>query len=79
MTAKVTGTETTVTGLTAGIFYTFSVTAENDASSQDYNMANRTATITATTEEGGWEKHSCFEKHYVCVFIWEDKVFGVEM
>ena len=53
MTAKVTGTETTVTGLTPSVFYTFSVTAENDVSSQDYDMAIRTVTITATTEEGG--------------------------
>ena len=49
----VTGTETNVTGLTPGVNYTFSVTAENAVSSQDPNISDRTATVTAMTKEGG--------------------------
>ena len=53
---EVNGNETRVTGLTPGLLYTFSVTAENDVSSQDNNADARTLSITAsTTEEEGWE------------------------
>ena len=51
--SEVDDTETNVTGLTPGVLYTFSVTAENDVSSQDSNINVRTVTTTATTEEGG--------------------------
>ena len=54
---EVTGTEASLTGLTPGTRYTFSVTAENAVSSQDTNINDRTATATATTQEGG--------KHYI--------------
>ena len=40
-------------GLTPGVYYTFSVTAENAVSSQDLNINARTVRVTATTEEGG--------------------------
>ena len=54
---EVTGNETTtVTGLSPGVLYTFSVTAENDVSSQDNNTNARTLSVFATTdeeEEGG--------------------------
>ena len=50
-------TETNVTGLTPSVLYTFSVTAENDVSSQDNNINVRTITSTATTEEGGLFEH----------------------
>ena len=51
---EVTGNETRVTGLTPGLLYTFSVTAENEVSSQDYNANARILSITAsTTEEEG--------------------------
>ena len=50
---EVDDTETNVTGLTPSVLYTFSVTAENDVSSQDNNINVRTITTTATTEEGG--------------------------
>ena len=49
----VNGTETSVTGLTPGVYYTFSVTAENAVSSQDNNSNARTVRATANTEEGG--------------------------
>ena len=49
----VNGTETSVTGLTPGVYYTFSVTAENAVSSQDNNINARTVRDTANTEEGG--------------------------
>ena len=51
--SEVDDTETNVTGLTPGVLYTFSVTTENDVSSQDNNINVRTVTTTATTEEGG--------------------------
>ena len=51
---EVTDNETRVTGLTPGLLYTFSVTAENEVSSQDYNANARILSITAsTTEEEG--------------------------
>ena len=50
---EVTGTETTVMGLTPAVYYTFLVTAENDVSSQDTNIKFRSAKVTATTEQGG--------------------------
>ena len=51
---EVNGNETRVTGLTPGLLYTFSVTAENDVSSQDNTANARTLSITAsTTEEEG--------------------------
>ena len=49
----VNGTETSVTGLTPGVYYTFSVTAKNAVSSQDNNINARTVRATANTEEGG--------------------------
>ena len=49
----VNGTETSVTGLTPGVYYTFSVTAENAVSSQDNNINARTVKDIANTEEGG--------------------------
>ena len=52
----VNGTETSVTGLTPGVYYTFSVTAENAVSSQDNNINARTVRDTANTEEGGMHK-----------------------
>ena len=39
-----------VTGLTPGVYYTFSVTAENAVSSQDNNINARTVNVSA----GGW-------------------------
>ncbi|CAI8031556.1 Ephrin type-A receptor 4-A, partial [Geodia barretti] len=45
-------TETIVTGLTPGVLYTFSVSAENDVSSQDNNVNARSLSTTATTLEG---------------------------
>ena len=50
---EVNDTETRVTGLTPGVLYTFSVSSENDVSSQDNNINDRSVSITATTEEGG--------------------------
>ena len=50
---EVTGTETTVMGLTPAVYYTFLVTSENGVSSQDTNIGIRSANVTATTEEGG--------------------------
>ena len=49
----VTDTETTVIGLTPAVYYTFLVTAENDVSFQDSNVNVRSASVTATIEEGG--------------------------
>ena len=42
-----------VTGLTPGVSYTFSVTAENAVSYQDNNINVRSANVTATTLKGG--------------------------
>ena len=50
---EVNDTETRVTGLTPGVLYTFSVSSENDVSSQDNNINDRSVSTTATTEEGG--------------------------
>ena len=44
-----------VTGLTPGVYYTFSVTAENAVSSQDNNINARTLNVSATTIPGGNE------------------------
>ena len=49
---EVTGTETTVMGLTPAVYYTFLVTSENDVSFQDSNVDLRSANVTARTEEG---------------------------
>ena len=49
----VNGTETSVTGLTPGVYYTFSVTAENAVSSQDNNINARTLNV---IEEGSMHK-----------------------
>ena len=51
--SEVDDTETNMTGLTPSVLYTFSVTAENEVSSQDNNINVRTVNTTATTEEGG--------------------------
>ena len=42
-----------VTGLTPGVYYTFSVIAENAVSSQDININARTVNITVSTLLGG--------------------------
>ena len=46
-------TETIVTGLTPGVLFTFSVSADNDVSSQDNNIIARSLSTTATTLDGG--------------------------
>ena len=51
--SEVNDTETIVTGLTPGVLYTFSVSAENDVSSQDNNINARSLSTTANTQEGG--------------------------
>ena len=51
--SEVNGTESIVTGLTPGVLYTFSVSADNDVSSQDNNINARSLSTTATTLEGG--------------------------
>ena len=51
--SEVDDTETIVTGLTPGVLYTFSVSAENDVSSQDNNINARSLNITTNTQEGG--------------------------
>ena len=53
MLTEITGTDTTVMGLTPAVYYTFLVTAENNVSSQDTNVDIRSSNVTATTEEGG--------------------------
>ena len=50
---EVTGTETTVMGLTPAVYYTFLVTAENYVSFQDSNVDVRSADVTTTIDEGG--------------------------
>ena len=50
---EVNNTETRVTGLTPGVLYTISVSSENNVSSQDNNINDRSVSSTATTEEGG--------------------------
>ena len=50
---EVNDTETRVTGLTPWVVYTFSVSSENDVSSQDNNINNRSVSTTNRTEEGG--------------------------
>ena len=64
--SEVDDTERSVTGLTPSVLYTFSVTAENDVSSQDNNINVRTVTTTATTEEGGIYYLHC---KFRCVII----------
>ena len=54
--SEVNGTETIVTGLTPGVLYTFSVSAENGVSSQDNNITAGSLSTTATTPEGGLYK-----------------------
>ena len=54
--SEVNDTETIVTGLTPCVLYTFSVSAENDVSSQDNNVNARSLSTTATTLEGGLYK-----------------------
>ena len=54
--SEVNDTETIVTGLTPCVLYTFSVSAENDVSSQDNNINARSLSTTATTLEGGLYK-----------------------
>ena len=54
--SEVNDTETIVTGLTPGVLYTFSVSAENDVSSQDNNINARSLSTTANTQEGGLYK-----------------------
>ena len=51
--SEVNDTETIVTGLTPGVLYTFSVSAENDVSPQDNNIDARSLSATADTQEGG--------------------------
>ena len=51
--SEVNDTETIVIGLTPGVLYTFSVSAENDVSSQDDNINARSLSTTATTPKGG--------------------------
>ena len=63
----VNGTETSVTGLTPGVYYTFSVTAENAVFSQDNNINARTVRATANTEEGGMRKQlHCINITHTC-------------
>ena len=50
---EVNDTETRVTGLTPGVLYTISVSSENNVSSQDNDINDRSVSTTATTEEGG--------------------------
>ena len=68
--SEVDDTETNVTGLTPSVLYTFSVTAENDVSSQDKNSNVRTVTTTETTEEGGLFWSQTFTLLKVCVNDW---------
>ena len=56
-------TQLNLTGLTPFFTYTLSVTAENSVSWQDPDTAGRTASITATTLEGGIQ-YACM---HVCV------------
>lgn len=58
MTIKVNTTLCNVMGLTSGVQYTFSITAENAVSSWDRNINARTATVTATTSRGGYCTHA---------------------
>ena len=60
MTIKVNTTFYTVMGLTPGVQYTFSVTAENAVSSQESNINARTASVTATTSRGGHCTHAYY-------------------
>jgi hypothetical protein len=70
----VAGTESTVTGLTPGAHYTFSVTAENAVSSQDSNINARTVNMTATTQEGVGAVVSEFEVSGEGVLSWSPPV-----
>ena len=60
---EVNDTETRVTGLTPGVLYTFSVSSENNVSSQDNNINDRSVSTTAITEEGGAYVSYIFLKH----------------
>ena len=62
--SEVNDTETIVTGLTPGVLYTFSVSAENDVSSQDNNISARSLSTTADTQEGGL----CILVSLICTF-----------
>ena len=68
--SEVNDTETIVTGLTPGVLYTFSVSAENDVSSQDNNINARSLSTTANTQEGGlykpWVEGVLFHAH--CIY-----------
>ena len=72
MVGEVNDTETRVIGLTPGVLYTISVSSENDVSSQDNNINDRSVSTTATTEEGGAHvsyiilKHTMGKKYLLC-------------
>jgi hypothetical protein len=66
---EVNDTETIVTGLTPGVLYTFSVSAENDVSSQDNNTNARSLSTTNTTEEGGLYTPLLEECNFSCVYL----------
>ena len=63
MVGEVNDTETRVTGLTPGVFYTISVSSENNVSSQDNNINDRSASISIITKEGGEYKLLESEKY----------------
>ena len=67
MVGDVIDTETRVTGLTPGVLYTFSVSSENDVSSQDNKFNDRSVRTTATTEEGGGYILRTFRLRKCCV------------
>ena len=71
MVGEVNGTETRVTGLTPGVLYTFSVSSENDVSSQDNNINDRSDSITIRTREGGLYIHS-MSMHARCKKMLQD-------
>ena len=69
-------TETIVTGLTPGVYYTFSVTSENAVSSQDNNINARTLNVIANTEEGGMHKQlHCIYIPVLSVDLWPHACF----
>ena len=61
---EVNDTETRVTGLTPGVLYTFSVSSENDVSSQDNNINDRSVSITIITTE--WGEYSIHTRENAC-------------
>ena len=73
--SEVNDTETIVTGLTPGVLYTFSVSAENDVSSQDNNISARSLSTTANTLEGGL----CILVSLICTFEREGGTYTVVM